>query len=102
MRPENAHKAKGLDGLSRPSYPDREQDAPADTANASSEEAMLIIADECVNPAAYRGILAPELRTRLDAMARDYARILTRIDRIAEGDAAEDAGAAARRRKPSN
>ena len=102
MRPENAHKAKRLDGLSRSPHQDREEDAPEGASNASSEEAMLIIADECVNPAAYRGILAPELRARLDVMARDYARILTRIDRIAESDAADGEDAATRRRKPSS
>lgn len=102
MRPENAHKAKRLDGLARSSYQDRDEDAPADTINAPSEEAVLIIADECVNPAAYRGILAPELRTRLDSMARDYARILTRIDRMAERDLDSSDDPTPRRRKPSN
>ena len=103
MRPENAHKAKRLDELSRSTYQDRNEDAPTDTKNEPSGEAMLIIADECVHPAEYRGILAPELRVRLDAMARDYARILTRIDRMA--DSAEDGGGAdraARRGKSAN
>jgi len=63
MRPENAHKAKRLDGLSQ---------------------------------------LAPELRARLDAMTRDYARILTRIDRMEALDADDGDDVAGRRRKTSN
>lgn len=102
MRPENAHKAKRLDELSPLPSQEREEEATEDTANPPSEEAMLIIADECVSPAEYRGILAPELRTRLDAMARDYARILTRIDRMADREGAGNADRAAQRRKDAN
>lgn len=102
MCPENAHEDNELDGHSRSLHEVREKDAPADTANAPSEEAMLIIANECVSPADYRGILAPELRTRLDAMARDYARILTRIDRMVDRDSADDKDRAAQRRNSAN
>jgi len=84
MRPENAHDAKGLDEHSRSPVEDREGDTSVDINDTPSEEAVLIVADECVNPAEYRGILSPELRTRLDAMTRDYARILTRIDRMVD------------------
>jgi len=101
MRSENAHKAKRLDGLARSSHEDRGEDVPATKNTTPSEEAMLIVADECINPAAYRGILSPELRSRLDAMTRDYARILTRIDRMAERRD-EDDGTGSRWRKPMN
>ncbi len=102
MRPENAHKAKRLDGLSQAHYENQGEEKSADTGSEPSEEAVLIVADECVNPAAYRGILAPELRARLDAMTRDYARILTRIDRMEALDADDGDDVAGRRRKTSN
>ena len=89
MRPENVHKAKRLSELSRSSYEDEGGGESVDNNATSSEEAVLVIADENVSLAEYRGILAPELRVRLDAMTRDYARILTRIDRLAERNTAD-------------
>jgi len=102
MRPENAHDAKGLDEHSRSPVEDREGDTSVDINDTPSEEAVLIVADECVNPAEYCGILSPELRTRLDAMTRDYARILTRIDRMVDRSAPDDANVSKARRDRAN
>ena len=90
MSPEDVQNAKPLDGLSQAPSEDRDVDAPTKPENDSTENAMLIVADECINPAEYRGILTPELRVRLDSMTRDYARILTRIDRMIDRSAADD------------
>jgi len=102
MCPENVHKANRLGELSRSSYEGQDEDKSAESVKVSSEEAVLIVADENVSLAAYRGILAPELRARLDAMTRDYARILTRIDRMADRDTGDAENAAENRRKTSN
>lgn len=102
MNPENVQKAKRLDERTR--VPSEEPDtvAPANPENETLEKAVLIVADECVNPAEYRGILTPELRTRLDAMTRDYARILTRIDRMVDRRGQERGISASRRRDIAN
>lgn len=49
----------------------------------SREEAVLQMAANTVTPSSPGGILAPALRARLDAMDKDYADILTRIDQMA-------------------
>lgn len=82
MRRENAHDAKAVTDLASPEVEGREASARAVDNDDIAEEAVLIVAQESVSPAEYRGILTPELRARLDAMTRDYARILTRIDRL--------------------
>lgn len=91
MRRENAINANAVGQLASS---DSEKSGFSDRVTSSDEvqpEAVLIVAEESVSPAEYRGILAPELRARLDAMTRDYAQILTRIDRL-EALSAEDTG----------
>ncbi len=47
------------------------------------QEAVLRAAADRLIETQKRGVLQPALRVMLDAMTQDYAKILTRIDRIA-------------------
>lgn len=64
-------------------YRGTDADALLVVEGRSREEAVLEMAAECASPLRKRGILAPALRARLDAMDKDYADILTRIDEMA-------------------
>lgn len=64
-------------------YRGADADALVVADGRSREEAVLEMAAECAAPVRKRGILAPALRARLDAMDKDYAEILTRIDQMA-------------------
>ncbi len=47
------------------------------------EETVLNLAVDSVLEAQNDGVLAPELRSKIEAMTQDYAKILARIDRLA-------------------
>ena len=82
MRREKAIEPKAVTGVASSDSEKRHASVQIEDSGIAPEEAVLIVAEESVSPAEYRGILTPELRLRLDAMTRDYARILTRIDRL--------------------
>ena len=83
MRSPKSHKINAMTELAATIYQSDDPSAEIAGVGEPREETILTVAPDDIIETQNRGILQPALRVMLDAMAQDYAKILTRIDRIA-------------------